>query len=129
MVNNYDIHISKKLYNYYSYLNIFLTLTYFILILGITIIDVKFVRYLIVIIHIFICVFLMIKFNYFTKGNIYIYEYDKKFIFSGSLILLLNLFIYELGISLNTNNITSFIEKWKSKLISKISPSYTPTLL
>jgi len=60
----------------------------------------------------------MIKFNRFIKGSILVNEYEKKFIFDVSFILLINILIYELGISLNLDKVKPYIDELKSKIIT-----------
>lgn len=119
--NPLDIHITKKQYDYYSYLNIFINFLYFTLIFGVAFVNATYVHYVIVFIHVLICLFLLAKFNRFVSGGVFIQEYEKKFIFSGAAILLLNIFIYEVGISLKIDKIKEWIEIWKSKLFTFIN--------
>ena len=116
MTTNFNIHITKNQYYYYRYLNIFLHILNYVLIFGIAFINILYVHYFIVFVHICICGFLMIKFNRFIKGGITINQYEKKIIYSVSFILLTNIIIYEFGISLDIDKIKSYIDEWKYKL-------------
>ncbi len=119
--NPFDIHITKKRYKYYNYLSVLLYLSNFILIFGIAIINLKYVQYFIIFIHISISLFLMLKFNRFIKGGITINEYEKKIIFSASFILLINIFIYQIGISSDIVKANDNISKIKSKIFDYFS--------
>ena len=119
--NPFDIHITKKRYKYYNYLSVLLYLSNFILIFGIAIINLKYVQYFIIFIHISISLFLMLKFNRFIKGGITINEYEKKIIFSASFILLINIFIYQIGISSDIVKANDNISKIKSKIFNYFS--------
>ena len=119
--NPFDIHITKRRYKYYNYLSVLLYLSNFILIFGIAIINLKYVQYFIILIHISISLFLMLKFNRFIKGGITINEYEKKIIFSASFILLINIFIYQIGISSDIVKANDYISKIKSKLFDYFS--------
>ncbi len=112
----FNIQINKREYEYFWYINVFLQLLYFALILGTAFINITYVHYIIASVHIFICIFLMLKFNRFLSGGITVNEYEKKFIFTASFILLINIFIYELGISLDVNKLRMYIDKFKQKL-------------
>lgn len=116
----FDIHLSKKEYEYYNTINIFLHILYIILILGVAFVNIIYVHYLIIIVHLFICIFLMIKFNPFKNGGIFINEYEKKFIFSSSVILLINVIIYEIGITVDVNKIKNYIDIFKKWLMVQI---------
>jgi len=119
--NPFDIHITKKRYKYYNYLSVLLYLSNFILIFGIAIINLNYVKYFIIFIHISISLFLMLKFNRFIKGGITINEYEKKIIFSASFILLINIFIYQIGISSDIVKANDNISKIKSKIFAYFS--------
>jgi hypothetical protein len=62
----------------------------------------------------------MAKFNPLKNGGIFINEYEKKFIFSGSVILLLNIIIYEIGISLNVDKLKTHIDILKEWVFSSL---------
>jgi len=109
MATFFDLQLSKKDFEYYNTVNIFFHVLYIVLILGVAFVNILYVHYLIVLIHLFICIILMIKFGPFNNEGVYINEYEKKFIFSGSVILLLNIIIYEIGIGID-------VEKWKSRI-------------
>lgn len=116
----FDIHLSKKEYEYYSSINIFLHVLYVILILGVAFVNIVYVHYLIILVHLLICAFLMVKFNPFKSGGTFINEYEKKFIFSGSVILLINIMIYEVGISLNVDKVKGYIDSFKERIFSSL---------
>jgi hypothetical protein len=63
----------------------------------------------------------MIKFNRFIKGGITINEYEKKIIFSASFILLINIFIYQIGVSLDIVKGNDYINTIKSKIVNYYS--------
>jgi hypothetical protein len=63
----------------------------------------------------------MLKFNRFIKGGITINEYEKKIIFSASFILLINIFIYQIGISSDIVKANDNISKIKSKIFDYFS--------
>jgi len=113
MINFSDIHINKKEYNYFWYINLFLQILYIALILGIAFVNINYVHYLIVSVHIFICLVLMLKFNRFIKKEVTVNKYEIKFIFTASTILLVNILIYEFGIFFNIENIKTYIDKYK----------------
>jgi len=113
----FDLHLSKKEYEYYNTINIFLHFLYIFLILGVAFVNIKYVHYLIIVVHLFICVFLMVKFNPLKNGGIFINEYEKKFIFSSSIILLINVIIYEIGIKVDVNKVKSHIDVFKEWLV------------
>lgn len=119
--NPFDIHITQRRYKYYNYLSILLFLLNFILIFGIAIINLRYVHYFIILIQISISLFLMIKFNRFIKGGITINEYEKKIIFSASFILLINIFIYQIGVSLDIVKGNDYINTIKSKIVNYYS--------
>jgi len=110
MLNQVNVNINKKEYTYFWYMNLFLHILYFLLILGVAIVNIKYVHYLIVLVHISICGFLMIKFNRFLPGGVTVNEYEKYFIFNASVILLINILIYELGISLDIDKVKNYID-------------------
>jgi hypothetical protein len=116
----FDIHLSKKEYEYYNTITIFLYFLYVFLILGVAFVNIIYVHYLIIIIHLFICVVLMIKFNPLKNGGIFINEYEKKFIFSSSIILLINVIIYEIGFTVDVNKVKSHIDVFKEWLMMQI---------
>jgi hypothetical protein len=114
----FDIHLSKKDFEYYNTINIFLHILYIVLILGVAFVNIIYVHYLIIIVHLFICIFLMVKFNPFRNGGVLINEYEKKFIFSGSVILLINIIIYEIGIKIDVDKMKTRIDNYKEWLFS-----------
>jgi hypothetical protein len=58
-----------------------------------------------------------------VDGNIVVNIYEKKFIFSGAFILLVNIFIYELGISLKNERITAIVERVKQTVFPPVAVS------
>jgi hypothetical protein len=116
----FDLHLSKKEFDYYNTVNIFFHVLYIILILGVAFVNIVYVHYVIVLIHLFICIVLMIKFGPFKNGGVFINEYEKKFIFSGSVILLINVLIYEIGIKIDVNKWKGRIESYKQWLFSSL---------
>ena len=58
----------------------------------------------------------MLKFNRFLSGGVTVNEYEKKFIFTASAILLINILIYEVGISLNIDKVKTYIDKLKREV-------------
>jgi hypothetical protein len=115
----FDIHITKTHYKYYYYTNIFLHVLYFLLILGFSIISITYVRYIILIAHVLICLFIMIKFNRFTDGGVLVNVYEKKIIFSGAAILLINMLLYEFGIYLQNTKINDYFLRVKKTIMTK----------
>jgi len=93
MFNFTDIHINKREYNYFWYINFFLQI-------------------------IFICLILMLKFNRFINNEITVNKYEKKFIFTASTILLLNILIYEFGIFFNIERLKNYIDIFKQYIIT-----------
>lgn len=114
----FDIHLSKKEFEYYNLVNIFFHFLYIVLILGVAFVNIIYVHYVIVMIHLFICIVLMMKFGPFKNGGVFINEYEKKFIFSGSVILLINVIIYEIGIKIDVNKWKNRIDVYKEMIFS-----------
>lgn len=118
----FSLTLTKKQYDYYYYVTAAIQLLYFLLLIGFSLVNINYVRYAIISIHTIICLFLLIKFNRFIDGNVDINIYEKKFIFNGSLILLINILIYEFGVLTFIQNqnikikIDAFVEKVKEKI-------------
>ena len=111
--NLYFPNITKSHYDYFFYLNISINILYFLLIIGFEFINIIYVQILILFVHISICIFLMLRFNRFVNGNVLVNMYEKKLIFSGSLVLLINILIYQLHITF-TNKITYIVDYIKN---------------
>lgn len=107
--NLYFPNITKSHYDYFFYLNISINILYFLLIIGFEFINIIYVQILILFVHISICIFLMLRFNRFVNGNVLVNMYEKKLIFSGSFILLINILIYQLHITF-TDKITYIVD-------------------
>jgi hypothetical protein len=110
--------LTKKQYIYYSYTVLLFQILYFSLLIGFSFVDIQYVRFVIVLVHVVICLFLLLKFNRFINKPVDINIYEKKFIFGGALILLINIFIYEFGVItfLQNQNLKPAIEGWVEKI-------------
>ena len=86
--NNNIEEIIKPAYLFASFLLYF---SYFLVIFGLYKIDPVYTQYLSTFIHIFVCGFLVIRFNPFIKSILV--PFDKQIVFGSSLLLLMNIFI------------------------------------
>jgi hypothetical protein len=89
-------------YNLFSASIFLLYISYFLLFFGVYKFNEKYVHYLSVFVHIFVCVFLLIRFNPFSRVEIN--SRDKNVIFSAAILLLFNVVFAEVGISSSINS-------------------------
>jgi len=89
---------TKNTYNIYSYSIFFIYLSYILIFFGISIININYIHYFLICVHILLCIFLFKRFNIFNNETLQIDKYEKRFIFSVAIILLINTLVYEVGI-------------------------------
>jgi hypothetical protein len=68
-----------------------LYLGYFLIIFGIYKVNAIYILYLSTLIHVFVCGFLLIRFNPFYKNELV--QFDRDIVFGSSLLLLFNIFV------------------------------------
>lgn len=91
--------ISNVSYPLYIAMIVILNITYILLALGILCKTPEYLHTLSLALHVFVCMFLIIRFHPFTKSVMS--PYDKDIIFGSAIILLENVIFYELGIDSN----------------------------
>jgi hypothetical protein len=72
--------------------------SYFIIFFGIYNINTRYVHLLSIFVHVFICLFLLLRFNPFVKAELR--QYDSNIIFGSALLLLFNVVFSELGLNI-----------------------------
>ena len=71
--------------------------SYFLIFVGVFNVNTTYIHYLSVYVHIFVCLFLIIRFNPFVKQMLK--PYDGNVIFGSAILLLFNVVLNEIGIS------------------------------
>lgn len=118
--------ISKMQYNIYFFSVLFIYISYLLLLLGISIINIQYLHILVVITHVTICFFLFMRFNIFSNDTLTINQYEKNIIFSSAFLLFINTLIYEIGLNLNVNAVRTFL--FEKMGLSKIFPIVVPVV-
>jgi hypothetical protein len=103
------LNFSKTGYNIYKYFTFFLYFSYFLFFFGISIVNIQYLHILLIIVHIMLCFYLLIRFNIFNYGNLNLNYFEKSFIFSAAILLFFNTLIYEIGIKLNLYEYSKYI--------------------
>ena len=88
----------EKTKNYFYFFHFLLLLLYVVLFFGLFRVNLQYLHYLTVGVHIYICFFLIIRFNFFVKRDV-LTEFDKFVIFSSSVLLLVNTLFSEIGLN------------------------------
>jgi len=94
LLSGLDIILDKSAY-YYVYLIIFLHAVYVLIFIGLVSVNQAYLRYLNVIMQLFVCVFLIIRFFPMRKQRLK--EYDGTIIFGSATFLLMNLGFIEVA--------------------------------
>ena len=81
-----------------------LYISYFVLFFGLFKINTQYVHILSTFVHVFICLFLILRFNPFVKAELR--PYDSNIIFGSALLLLFNVVLSELGLKKTPQNTT-----------------------
>jgi len=90
--------ITEFQYKIFTYLSLFLYLCYILLFFGISLIDTKYIHIMMVTSHLILCFLILYRFNIFHSERLIINYYEKIFIFNAGLLLVFNIFVYEIGI-------------------------------
>jgi hypothetical protein len=119
-LNTNSKNVLETITPYFFFLQFILYILYFILFLGVFTMNPLYVHYLAIAVHLFICVFLMIRFNPFTISELQ--PMDTRIIFGSSILLLINVVFVELGIIIDVKSITfSSIYSYLQEKINKIA--------
>ena len=102
-MRSYSLFESRIKYPLYFGSVTLLYISYFILFFGIYKINVKYVHMLSTFVHVFVCLFLILRFNPFVKAELR--PYDSNIIFGSAMLLLFNVVFSEIGLNLKKNTI------------------------